>query len=132
MNKENIAFASILGFVGLALIFGLFVYLQPADPGVRSKETLQPIPTIIPYSECIEWYRVDSSYIGKEICVKGIIQAFGQQGTAVSFSADPNVFYVVLNGYKLHKGDCIRVDGKVQMDNNQALYIHGIFLRLCP
>jgi hypothetical protein len=100
----------------------------------RSLTGVNPIPTIDP-SKCMEWDKIDSSSLGDNVCVRGIVQAFGngENGALLFFSTEPHTFYVAKNSVVagFHKGDCVMADGIIKTDGDQTLYIDGYPIALC-
>lgn len=88
-------------------------------------------------SKCIGWGKLDDSYLGEIVCVRGVIERIEHNATnpaifpTLYFSGKPNTFYTFGPNY-FHLGDCILVTGVVAADENGTLYMSLDKIMECP
>ena len=118
-------------------------FWRPRFPTATLPPMMPPVTPIRPpeYSNCIGWDRIDRSYLGHRLCVKGIVESSGQPGEPLFFSAEPHSFYVAyaplfpgqaFHGAGFQEGDCIMAYGDITLDRNQTLYINTYGSVSCP
>ncbi len=132
----------ILSYVAVAVVTVVVMYLaisfirgygyqEVVFSTINSSFVPSLVPTIEPWN-CIEWDKVDTSYDGKYVCVKGIVAIGGKFGAPVFFSNQPNTLYVaggIVSGFP--KGSCLLVGGIVRADASLTLYITPQTVSLC-
>jgi hypothetical protein len=93
---------------------------------------------ISPKSGCVNWSEVTSSQINQVLCVFGTVYEISytnQIATRIDFTSKPNSFFIYDSNYvypDLKKGDCVLVEERLQLFNNQIPYMSISDLYKCP
>lgn len=97
----------------------------PSKGGVNMFGNNLPTPS----SSCLHWDEIDSSMLGKETCVFGVvtfIDSTNDYSTRIEFSDKPNTFFLLSSQYKfpdLRVGDCVQAK-EVVLSFEDTLYMN--------
>jgi hypothetical protein len=142
-------FSAICGFLIIGFSFCSIFTSVFAQPTYSPSPTTSPtnitkaihIPAkvktpTVQSSNCIQWSKVSSAMIGKEICVYGNvykIKSVGASTTQILFSSNQESFFLAGGTYyyDVNLGDCVLAEGEVlrsgsgvpYMDIDEALYM---------
>jgi len=139
------ALAGVVVYFVVVLVVGAMTLMSSA-PVVATQRpnptaTYRPYPTSTfprPTQEtCLAWDAVNTSHIGKTICVTGYVYdlyPIGVYGFRIRFTNQPNAFFLLdQQGYypDLRSGDCVVAEDAVRQENG-LLYMSIEALRHCP
>jgi hypothetical protein len=92
-----------------------------ASPDQTSTPTAAAPATVAAAPTCLDWSKVSSEDVGKNLCVQGVVKrwfASGDLAAVVIFSEDPGTFIMVQSTApdpRIKPGSCLQARGQVEI-----------------
>ncbi len=134
MREEEKPWWVVPAFVVFLCFVLLAWQLSPLMSEERGLKQILPTPAATPESSrcTTEWDKIDWSFLGQRVCVRGNLHNAGSFESF--FGTGAHVLYLrrSIASIGVHEGDCVMADGIVGSESAHPLYIQADSVGLCP